>query len=90
MKQVVRHRGGVDRHVQPPTANDEDQIGPFTRPRLAAEATVNYSSHLERIVSVEAVPYTRAPSRDQPVTLNDNPLPYVGIESWSVAGVTLE
>jgi hypothetical protein len=36
------------------------------------------SSHLVQVVSVETVPYTRAPSRDQPFRLNGHRLPYVG------------
>jgi hypothetical protein len=37
------------------------------------------SSHLVQIVSVETVPYIRAPNRDQPFRLNGHRLPYVGI-----------
>ena len=46
------------------------------------------SSHLVQVVSVETVPYTRAPCRDQPLRLKGHRLPYVG-NLCEVAGISV-
>jgi hypothetical protein len=54
--------------------------------QITVSPALRGSSHLVQIVSVQTVPYIRAPSRDQPFCPYRHRLPYVG----EVAGVIVE